>query len=326
MEGDGDGTNMYALLTATSFRIPTTPGDTPTYIRAVLAGEPADNSPLTRTEQATIDSTFARRKHYFLSMQNIERACFTALDSSVNNAFKLSNLAGIRGWHAGMTTVTILDQLSSVYGKPTSAALEANDTLFRSPYSAADAPEVLFRRIEDCAEIAMLGDNPYIDKQLILTAVRHLLTTGLYIRAFEDWDLLDPVDRTWVKLRSIIQDAFERCLNAMAPTAGHQGYAPALPYMLNNAFRAFGPMAETSDNESVDTIATQMAAAMLQSQLTATTAANSSQRHEQGLQALAQQNQLLHANQHQILERLAEISFNASNAGQGICRGGHGGG
>jgi hypothetical protein len=95
-----------------------------------------------------------------------------------------------------MTTVTILDQLSSVYGKPTSAAFEVNDTLFRSPYLATDAPQVLFRRIKDCAEIAMLGDNPYTDKQLILTAVRHLLTTGLYIRAFEDWDLLDPEDRT----------------------------------------------------------------------------------------------------------------------------------
>ena len=45
----------------------------------------------------------------------------------------------------------------------------------------------------------MLRDNPYTDKQLILMAVRHLLTTGLYIRAFEDWDLLDPADRTWVK-------------------------------------------------------------------------------------------------------------------------------
>jgi len=122
--------NMYALLTATPFRIPTTLGNTPTYLRAVLAGEPTDNSPLTRTEQATIDSTFARHKHYFLSMQNIKLACFTALDSSVNDAFKLSNLAGVCSWHAGMTTVTILNQLSSVYGKPTSTVLEANDTLF----------------------------------------------------------------------------------------------------------------------------------------------------------------------------------------------------
>ena len=318
--------NMYALLTTMPFRLPTSPGDTPTYVRVALLGEQVDTSPLTRTEQATIDSTFARRKHYFLSMQNIERACFTALDSSVNDAFKLSNLAGIRGWHAGMTTVTILDQLSSVYGKPTSAALDANDTIFRSPYSAADAPEVLFRRIEDCAEIATLGDNPYTDKQLILTAVRHLLTTGLYIRAFEDWDQLSAVDQTWIELRQIIQDAFERRLNATAPTAGHQGYAPALPYMLNNAFGAFGPTADTDEEDSVDTIATQIAAVTMQSQLTATTAANSSQRHEQGMQALAQQQQLLHANQHQILEQLAALSFNASDAGQGIRRGGRGGG
>ena len=95
-------------------------------------------------------------------------------------------MPGVRGWHAGMTTVNILDQLSSVYGKPTAAALDANDTIFRSPYSADDAPEVLFRRIEECAEIAMLGDNPYTDRQLVVTAVHLLLTTGLYIRAFED--------------------------------------------------------------------------------------------------------------------------------------------
>ena len=110
------------------------------------------------------------------------------------------------------------------------------------------------------------------------------------------------------------------------PTAGHQGYTPALPYMLNNAFGAFGPTADTDEEDYVDTIATQIAAVTMQSQLTATTAANSSQRHEQGMQALAQQQQLLHANQHQILEQLAALSFNASDAGQGIRRGGRGGG
>ena len=99
-----------------------------------------------------------------------------------------------------MTTVVILNQLSAVYGKPMSAALKANDTIFRNPYSAADAPETLFRCIEDCAEIATLGDNPYTPKQLVLTTVRHLLTTGIYIRAFEEWDLLDPADQTWIAL------------------------------------------------------------------------------------------------------------------------------
>ncbi len=134
------------------------------------------------------------------------------------------------------------------------------------------------------------------------------------------------MDQTWVELCRIIQDAFERCLNATAPTASHQGYAPALPYMLNNAFSALGQANETNGDDSVDTIATQMAAVTLQSQLTASTAANSSQRHNQAVQALAQQQHLLHANQHQILEQLAALSFNASNAGRGVCCGGGGGG
>jgi len=109
--------------------------------------------------------------------------------------------------------------------------------------------------------------------------------------------------------------------------AGHQGYAPAIPYMLNNAFGALSQTNdETYDDDSVDSIATQMAAVMLQSQLTATTAANSSQRHDQAVQALAQQQHLLHANQHQILEQLAALSFNASDAGCGIRRRGRGGG
>ena len=96
--------------------------------------------------------------------------------------------------------------------------------------------------------------------------------------------------------------------------------------MLNNAFGAFGPTTETSDDGSVDSIATQMAAVTLQSQLTTAMAANSAQRHGQGMQALAQQQQLLNASQHQIMEQLAALSFNTNNAGQGIRRGGCGGG
>ncbi len=82
---------LYALLTTQPFCLPTNLGATAVYVRNQLPGQPVDNAPLTRTEQASIDSLFTQRKAYFLSMQNIERACFTALDSSVNNAFKVLN-------------------------------------------------------------------------------------------------------------------------------------------------------------------------------------------------------------------------------------------
>jgi len=192
-----------------------------------------------------------------------------------------------------MRVIDILDQLSSTYGQPTPSALEANNNIFRSPTSAADAPEVLFRRIEECAEKALLGQNPYTDKQLLTNTIRLLLTMALYIRVFEDWDQLAKPAKMWIELRRMIQEAFQRRLNATAPTAGHQGYAPALPFQQN----AFGALAANDlDDDSAETVATQMAALTYQSQLTATTAANLSQQMGQYLQTLAHQQDQLHQN------------------------------
>jgi hypothetical protein len=303
---------LYNLLTNIAFRLPTNPGASAVYVRAIVTGQPVNNTPLTRTKQASIDTTFNRCKHYFLSMQNIERACFTVLDSSINDAFKLSNDPSVQGWHAGMRVIDILDKLSLIYEQPTPMSLEANDHIFRSPAG----------RIEECAEKALLGQNPYTDKQLITNTIRLLLTTGLYIHAFEDWDQLAEASKTWIKLRRLIQDAFQRRLNATAPTAGHQGYAPALPYQQN----AFGALAgnDSDEDDSTETVATQMAALTYQSQLTATTAANSSQQMGQCMQTLANQQDLLHQNQHQMMEQMAALSFNQSDAGRGIRRQGRG--
>jgi hypothetical protein len=200
-----------------------------------------------------------------------------------------------------MRVIDILDQLSTTYGQPTPLALEANDHIFQSPMSAADPPQVLFRRIKECAKTALLGENPYTDKQLIMNMIRLLLTKGLYIRAFEDWDHLAKGAKTWIKLRRIIQEAFQRRLNASAPTSGHQGYAPALPFQ-QNAFNALA--ANDSDDDTAKTGTTQMAALTYQSHLTAATAANAS------LQALAQQQEQLHQTQHQIIKQLAVLWIN----------------
>jgi hypothetical protein len=106
---------MYALLTINPFCTPNNPGPVADYT------------------------------HYYHSMKNIERACFNAVDTSINDAFKVSNNPTIIGWHRGMTVQEILDQLSTIYSQPTPAAMELNDDAFRSHYSAANALEVLFR-------------------------------------------------------------------------------------------------------------------------------------------------------------------------------------
>jgi hypothetical protein len=181
---------LYALLTTSPFCLPTNPGAAGVYVCSQIPGQSVNNAPLSRTEQESIESLFNCHKHYYLSMQNMERACFTALYTSINNAFKVLNDPNVRGWHAGMRVVDILNQLSATYGQPTPAVLEANDHIFRSPTSAANAPKVQFHRIKDCAKKALLSKKPYTDKQLITNTIRLLLTTELYVHAFENWDQL----------------------------------------------------------------------------------------------------------------------------------------
>jgi hypothetical protein len=244
---------MYALLTPTPFRRPNNPGPAAVYTR----NDPANMTPLTHTEQASINTAFARKRHYYQLLINIKCACFIALNAKIDDAFKVSDIPTIVGWHAGMENQDILDQLSQTYGQPTPAALEINNVTFRGSYSAANAPEVLFQCIKNCAEIAILGNNPYTDWQLINNTIRLLLTTGLYIRAFEEWDHLLPGAQTWIKLRRLIQEAFQRCLNATAPTAGGHGYAPVYH---QNAFIIIGTNDSNDKELLANMVATQVAA------------------------------------------------------------------
>ncbi len=131
--------------------------------------------------------------------------------------------------------------------------------------------------------------------------------TRRYTRAFENWDQLNEATKTWIELHQIIQDAFQRRLNASALTSGHLGYAPALPFQ-HNAFNALA--ADNSEEDTADTTATQMAALTYQSQITAATAANSSERMDQYVHTLAQQQEQLQQTQHQLMVQLATLTLN----------------
>jgi hypothetical protein len=151
---------LYALITQTPFCLPIDHGKNAIYVWAVDLNNPnavPDAAPISRTEQATIDTTFTSRKNYYMSMVNIKRACFTAVNACINNAFKVSNDPTILGWHAGMTVMSILDQLSNNYGKPTPAMLKCNDNTFRCPYSVADPPNSSFDELKSAPRLPSLG-------------------------------------------------------------------------------------------------------------------------------------------------------------------------
>jgi hypothetical protein len=78
--------------------------------------------------------------------------------------------------------------------------------------------------------------------------------------------------------------------------------------------------ADDSNEDTAITVPTQMAALTYQSQLTAATATNASQRMDQYVQTLTQQQEQLHQMQHQIMEQLATLSLNHGNGDRGVGR------
>ena len=194
----------YQLLTGKVFIIPPDPGPMAVY--------PAWAAP---NDTRTIDAKFLRAKNYYLSYQNIHRACFRMLDATVSAQFKVSNNPNLTGWNATMSVLDILDQLQNSYGKPDMMTIFNNETLYRSPMAPSDSPEVLFYRIEQCQEVQIIGKVPITTEQIIANAVRILIGSNLLPnKEFNAWEAL-PI-KTWATLKTFFQAAYGRRLTSLA--------------------------------------------------------------------------------------------------------------
>jgi hypothetical protein len=247
---------MYALLTPTPFWIPGVPEPWAIYYPMPIAivdnagapvldaeGQPTFNVPPTidRATQATINSPFSRECNYWLLYLNIQHAVYNLFDDNIDNAFKVANTPALVGWNPTMEIRNVFDQITNTYGRPTPTAILQNDTLFRSVYSPHDAPEVLFRRIKDCQEVQILGEDPYTAQQLLNNAVRLLLQCGLYSRDIEDWDRKTASNKIWTNVKTFVQECYTRRLNTTNITAGLPGY-------VQNAFAALGKISNKDDD------------------------------------------------------------------------------
>ncbi len=184
------------------------------------------------------------------------------LDDNINNAFKVLNSPTLPGWNQLMEIMEILDQITTVYGCPMQNALLQNDMLFCSAYLPANVPETLFRSIKDCQEVQLLGKDKYTPKQLLNNAIRLLLQCGLYTRDFEEWDRKPKADQLWTALKTFIQEAYTRHLNATNITARQHGY-------VQSAYTALSRKSTNREDNDVQTVIAQMVALTTQSQMMA---------------------------------------------------------
>jgi hypothetical protein len=144
------------------------------------------------------------------------------------------------------------------YGMPDAMVLFNNDTLFRSPFSPAKAPAMLFYCTEQCQEIQTIGQDPYSPTHIINVVVCLLMQPGIFpIKEFKTWDAMP--NKTYPGLKTFIHEAYTRRLTAISL----RNSVRSLSYVDNNA-SAFiiinSTMGEETDNDDATTI-TQAAAA-----------------------------------------------------------------
>ncbi len=171
---------MYALIKKVSFQVPKDPGNVTTLPSlAALAAIKISKC------------LFKREKTYFMSYKNIYCGCFKMLNDNIANDFKMSPNPHLIGWNSTMSTQDILNQLELAYGRPSGHELLHNDTLFRLPFCATEAPKCLFWKIEQCQKIQVIADNPNTPMQLMTNTVQLLMVSGIFpIREFKDWDAM----------------------------------------------------------------------------------------------------------------------------------------
>jgi hypothetical protein len=166
-----------------------------------------------------------------------------------------------------MSIQFIFNQLEDAYGKPLAAALFVNDTLFKSAFSATEAPELLFYRIGQCQEIMTLGKLPYTPEQVIANALRLLMALQIFpTRKFNMWE--NKAIKMYPALKTFIHEAYLHRLNAMElrNTTSTLGYAPPA----QNIYHVLD-MGNDDDNSATNmTVMTTIAAVA-----TGTTAASS---------------------------------------------------
>jgi hypothetical protein len=256
-----------------------------------------------RTVMKTTQATFNRGKNYFLSYKNISRACFRMLDANVLAQFKVSNNAALTGWNSTMSIIDILAQLQGLYGKPNMMTLYANDTLFRSPMTPGNSPEMLFYQLEQCQEIQCIGKLPYSDDQIIVNAVCILATSNIFpLKEFNTWEA--TATKTYPSLKTFFHEVYGHHLTAVElhSMTGQNGDTN------NTIYNAFETNNKDTNDDTITTTVTVPQTVAVATTTSSSFGTSPSTKFAGNAEVAAAINQLL-ANQMAIMSQMAAMSF-----------------
>lgn len=93
-------------------------------------------------------------------MMNVHRAAFAALKAATPVNYQTNPATGANEWNLNMTLHQIMESLDA-YCQPTNTQIDNNEAVLTSAYNHTTPIYALFRRFEECREIALHSDTRY---------------------------------------------------------------------------------------------------------------------------------------------------------------------
>ena len=120
------------------------------------------------------------------------------------------------------TTRAILDHLYATFANISSADLQENDAIFRSPYDVNPPIESLFDRVENCGDYSAAGNTPYILEQVISITFQLVYQTGLFVDNCKVWKRLSTQQKTWTGFKTFFTTAHNEWRESQKNHLRHQ--------------------------------------------------------------------------------------------------------
>ena len=180
-------------------------------------------------EKERIKDTWRVADETYQTINNVHRAAFEAIRVAVPEVYHNNPATGTTDWHINMTLHEIFASLDP-YCRPTTMQIENNDATLMKPYNHTQPIAALFKRFEECRDIAFASKNPYTSRRFEQKFIAHMERTGVYHEAIEKWRAKPEADRTWENLKTYwLEKSLER-RNRPTSTMSGAGYQSQNPY------------------------------------------------------------------------------------------------
>jgi hypothetical protein len=179
----------YLTITGAAYALPINPGPLPVYPAGATAAQ---------INAATLDH--ANEMAIYRTSRNVDIALRNSVLASVEEQFIEHLFDDVTGF-GSLTTITILNHLSTTYGVITREQMRANLALFNSDWSPPTPIENLFQRFKKCRSFATQGGNPINDVTTVDAGYDIILRGGMHSLACTDWRKIDSALQTYAAFK-----------------------------------------------------------------------------------------------------------------------------